>query len=109
MMTRIATTSITARTVRSLGNTRSAVVLELERNGIALRFLAQAGHDLLQLVLALAADPDGLALDLRLDLRIVVADEARDLLREVVGQAAAQADPLANGVATGFLDLAPIE
>ena len=67
----------------------SAVVLELERDGLV--ELAQPGDDLLQLVLALARDADRVALDLRLDLRELVADQLGDLLGEVVGQAAPQA------------------
>ena len=85
----------------------SAIVLELERNGLI--ELAQAGDDLLELVLALARDADGVALDLRLDLGELVADELGDPLGELVGQAAPQLDLLADLVAAGRLDLAPVE
>ena len=87
----------------------SAVVLELKRNGVTLRLLAQPRDDLLELILALAADPDRIALDLRLDLWEVVADQLLDLFGEIIGQAAAQPDALPNGIPASFLDLSPIE
>src|SRR3954447_8024407 len=88
---------------------RAAVILELERDRITLRFLAQARDDPLQLVPALAADPDGVALDLALHLGKVIAQHLADLLGQVFGEPPPQADLLANGVAAGGLDRAPVE
>src|SRR3954453_20751590 len=88
---------------------RSAVILELERDRIALRFLAQTRNDPLELVPALAADPDGVALDLALHLGKVIAQHLADLLGQVFGQTPPQADLLADGVAAGGLDRAPLE
>src|SRR5665811_320253 len=71
-----------------------AVVGELERN----RFveLAQAGDHLLEVVLALGADPHGVSLDLALRLRELVPQDLRDLSGEIVREPAAKVDVLAN-------------
>src|SRR3954471_22793438 len=86
-----------------------AVVFELERYGVALGLVAQPPDNALEVVLALAADADRVALDLRLHLREVIADELRDLLREIVGEAAPKRDLLLDRVASGLLDLGPLE
>ena len=62
----------------------SAVVLELERDGLVQ--LAEAGDDSLEIVAALAGDAHRVALDLRLDLRKLVADQLRDPLRDPSGR-----------------------
>src|SRR6185369_8267973 len=79
----------------------SAVVLELQRDRVALRLLAQPSDDFLEFVLALAADPDRVALDLALNFREVVAQHLADLLGQVFGQTPLQTDALADGVAAG--------
>ena len=84
------------------------VVLELERDRQLLE-LAQPADHLLELVAALARDPDGVPLDLRLDLRKLLADELADLLGELVVQSTPERDRLADLVAAGGLDPAPIE
>src|SRR5262245_59276314 len=90
-----------------LRHRRLPVVLELERDRLV--ELTQSRDDLLQLVLALARDANGVALDLRLALGKLVADELGDALRDVLGQALAQPDDLADLVPTRRLHLAPVE
>lgn len=64
-ITTTATIAINSRTARSLLITEALpVVLELQGNRVALRFLPQPSDHLLELVLALAADPHRVALDL---------------------------------------------
>src|SRR3970282_2706116 len=87
----------------------SCVALELERHGVLLPLLAQPGDHFLQVVLALAADAHGVALDLRLHPGVVVADEHGDLLRQLLRQPGAPADGLAHTAAAGRLYLPPAE
>ena len=57
-----------------------AVVLELERDDFRSSSRSRRDHPL-EIVLALARDPDRVALDLRLDLGELVADQLGELLR----------------------------
>src|ERR1035437_7400967 len=84
-----------------------AVVGELERN----RFveLAQAGDHLLEVVLALGADPHGVSLDLALRLRELVPQDLRDLSGEIVREPAAEVDVLANLHPARLVDRPPVE
>src|SRR4026209_1695045 len=107
----------TPSTIRALWSARarcgpprraaSSIVLELEVDDLVEG--AEPGDDLLELVLALARDPDGIALDLRLGLGELIPDELRNPLRQLLRQAAPHADGLADLVPAGRLDLAPVE
>src|ERR687895_1364034 len=85
------------------------VVLELQRDRVALRLLAETGDHALELVLALAADADRVALDLILHLREFVANQLADLLGQILREATAQPDALTNGIAARLLYFAPVE
>src|SRR5665811_1252175 len=83
-----------------------AVVGELEWDGLV--ELAQACDHLLEVVLALGAHADGVALNLALRLRELVTEDLRDLPGEVVREPAPQADVLAHLHAASLLDSAPV-
>src|SRR6266540_2620577 len=90
---------------------RLTIVDELERHwpvalGLA---LAQQRNRGLQLVLALARDSDGVALNLGLQLGQAVADELADLASEVLVQALAQRRRLPDSPFRSLLDLAIVE
>ena len=74
------------------GHHRAATGSSRTGAGRALLELAQPADHLLELVLALARDADGVALDLRLDLRELLADQLADLLRQVVVEPAPERD-----------------
>src|SRR5450759_1785018 len=84
-----------------------AVVGELERDGLV--ELAQPRDHLLEVVLALGAHTDGVALDLSLRLRELVPQDLRDLPGEIVREPAPQGDVLADLHPDGLLDGAPVE
>src|SRR5665811_1867980 len=84
-----------------------AVVGELERDGLV--ELAQPRDHLLEVVLALGAHTDGVALDLSLRLRELVPQDLRDLPGEVVREAAPQGHVLADLHPAGLFDRAPVE
>src|SRR5450759_1370735 len=84
-----------------------AGVGELERDGLV--ELAQPRDHLLEVVLALGAHTDGVALDLSLRLRELVPQDLRDLPGEVVREPAPQGDVLADLHPAGLLDGAPVE
>src|SRR5450759_3187514 len=84
-----------------------AVVGELERDGLV--ELAQPRDHLLEVVLALGAHTDGVALDLSLRLRELVPQDLRDLPGEIVREPAPQGDVLEDLHPAGLLDGAPVE
>ena len=70
---------------------------------------AKDAHDLLEDVLILGDDADGLALDGGLRLELGVLDGGDDLLGVLAGDALLQLDLLAHRLAGGLLDLFELE